>query len=246
MLTLGKISLFLVIMAVGLILPSNPSQSADPYEAARRWMVEYDLKGRDITDPRVLAAMARVPRHRFVDPDLASEAYSDYPLPTRDGQTISQPYIVALMTQWAAIQPGQRVLEVGTGSGYQAAILACLTDQVYTVEINPELACTAAARLAELGYTQVRVKCGDGHQGWPEYAPFDAILVTAAAPTVPPALKAQLKEGGRLVIPLGSPGGVQMLTRLIKQDHGFKTERICPVRFVPLIEPNRDRKTKPD
>ncbi|MBW1987564.1 MAG: protein-L-isoaspartate O-methyltransferase [Deltaproteobacteria bacterium] len=222
--------------------------AVDSYPEARQRMVERDLRGRDITDPRVLAAMARVPRHLFVDPSMAAEAYGDFPLPIPAGQTISQPYVVALMTQWAAIQRGQKVLEVGTGSGYQAAVLACLTEQVYSIELIPELAQTAielipelaqtaAARLARLGYSQVKVKSGDGYLGWPEYAPFDAILVTAAAPEVPPALKAQLQEGGRLIIPLKTFGGFQILTRLTKHGDRFTTERICPVSFVPLVNP---------
>ena len=148
--------------------------------------------------------------------NLAPLAYGDFPLPIGQDQTISQPYIVALMSQWAEVRPGEKVLEVGTGSGYQAAVLAELTEQVFTIEIKPELARAAAARFQELGYARVQVRTGDGYLGWPEAAPFDAILVTAAAPAVPPALTAQLKEGGRLVIPLGEPGGEQTLVRLRK------------------------------
>ena len=177
-------------------------------------MVARQLQRRDITDPRVLVAMGTVPRHRFVPEAMVSRAYGDYPLPIGEDQTISQPYIVALMTQWAEVAPGDRVLEVGTGSGYQAAVLAELTDKVFSIEIRPELARQAAARLKDLGYGRVQVASGDGYQGWPEAAPFDAILVTAAAPRVPPALTAQLKEGGRLVIPLGPPGGAQTLSAL--------------------------------
>jgi len=229
--------LVILVLAAGLLVGSNAIMAVDSYPEARQRMVERDLRGRDITDPRVLAAMTRVPRHLFVDPSMAPEAYGDFPLPIPAGQTISQPYVVALMTQWAAIQPGQKVLEVGTGSGYQAAVLACLTEQVYSIELIPELAQTAAARLAKLGYSQVKVKSGDGYLGWPEYAPFDAILVTAAAPEVPPALKAQLQEGGRLIIPLKTFGGFQILTRLTKHGDRFTTERICPVSFVPLVNP---------
>ena len=179
-------------------------------------MVTRQLQDRGITDPRVLAALGRVPRHRFVPADLAPLAYGDFPLPIGQDQTISQPYIVALMSQWAEVRPGEKVLEVGTGSGYQAAVLAELTEQVFTIEIKPELARAARALLKELGYARVQVRTGDGYQGWPEAAPFDAILVTAAAPKVPPALTAQLKEGGRLVIPLGEPRGEQTLVRLRK------------------------------
>ena len=185
----------------------------------------------------MLAAMGKVPRHLFVPPVLAPRAYGDYPLPIGQGQTISQPYIVALMSQWAAVKPGDKVLEVGTGSGYQAAVLAELTDRVFSIEIKPELARSAAARLKELGYGRVRVKSGDGYLGWPEEAPFDAILVTAAAPKVPPALTAQLKEGGRLVIPLGEAGGDQTLVRLRKVRGELKEEERLPVRFVPLVRP---------
>jgi protein-L-isoaspartate(D-aspartate) O-methyltransferase len=212
-----------------------PCQTLPDYAAARGAMVARQLQARDITDPRVLAAMGKVPRHRFVPDHLAPLAYGDHPLPIGQGQTISQPYIVALMSQWAAVQPGDRVLEVGTGSGYQAAVLADLTDQVFTIEVWPELARTAAVRLQELGYAQVKAKTGDGYRGWPEAAPFDAILVTAAAPAVPPALTEQLQEGGRLVIPLGEAGGDQTLVRLRKVKGELKEEERLPVRFVPLV-----------
>ncbi len=225
-----------LLLAAGVVLAGA---EADRYAEARRRMVDRDLKGRDITDAQVLAAMAAVERHRFVPVELESQAYDDTPLPIGHGATISQPYIVALMTQAALIRPGQRVLEVGTGSGYQAAILAQLTDQVYTIELVPELAQAAADRLARLGYSQVTVKTGDGYQGWPEHAPFDAILVTAAAPEVPPALKEQLKDGGRLVIPVGPMLGPQYLLRLTKQGPTFKEEVITPVAFVPLVKPRK-------
>jgi len=213
----------------------GPCQTLRDYAEARGAMVAHQLKTRDITDPRVLAAMGKVPRHRFVPAYLAPLAYGDHPLPIGQGQTISQPYIVALMSQWAAVKPGDRVLEVGTGSGYQAAVLAELTDQVFTIELLPELAKQAAERLKNLGYHQVRVQTGDGYRGWPEAAPFDAILVTAAAPQAPPALREQLKEGGRLVIPLGEPGGDQTLVRLRKVTGELQEEERLPVRFVPLV-----------
>jgi protein-L-isoaspartate(D-aspartate) O-methyltransferase len=213
------------------------SGAEDQYTEARRVMVQRDLRGRDITDSRVLAAMAQVPRHQFVPPALEPQAYDDNPLPIGYGVTISQPYIVALMTQAAGIKPGQRVLEVGTGSGYQAAILATITDQVYSIELIPELARDAGERLAQLGYKQVQVKSGDGYLGWPEFAPFDAIIVTAAAPTIPAALKEQLKDGGRLIIPVGPTFGPQYLMRLTKQGNTFKDEMLSPVAFVPLVKP---------
>lgn len=225
-----------LLLVAGVVLAGTET---DRYAEARRRMLERDLKDRDITDARVLAAMAAVPRHRFVPKELESQAYDDNPLPIGHGATISQPYIVALMTQAALIRPGQRVLEVGTGSGYQAAVLAQLTDQVYTIELVPELAQVAADRLARLGYSQVAVKTGDGYLGWPEHAPFDAILVTAAAPEVPAALKEQLKDGGRLVIPVGPIFGPQYLLRLTKQGTTFKEEVITPVAFVPLVKPKK-------
>ncbi len=217
------------------------AQEPDSHQADREQMVARQLKGRDITDPRVLAAMARVPRHRFVPEHLAPLAYGDHPLPMGSGQTISQPYIVALMSQWAEVKPGDKVLEVGTGSGYQAAVLAELTDRVFSVELRPELAQSAAARLAALGYSGVRVKCGDGYQGWPEEAPFAAILVTAAAPEVPPALAGQLAEGGRLIIPLGPAGGFQTMSKFRKVKGTLKEEARVPVAFVPLVRPGEAR-----
>jgi protein-L-isoaspartate(D-aspartate) O-methyltransferase len=207
--------------------------------AARQGMVTQQLKARDITDPRVLAAMGTVPRHRFVPGYLTPLAYSDQPLPIGSGQTISQPYIVALMSQWAEVKPGDKVLEVGTGSGYQAAVLAELTDRVLSIELLPELAESAQNRLRDLGYERIQLRCGDGYQGWPEEAPFDAILVTATAPEVPQALKEQLKEGGRLVIPIGTPGSMQQLLRLRKVKGELKEEERLPVLFVPLVKPGR-------
>lgn len=205
-------------------------------EAEMRTTSRYT--GRDHLSPQVEAAMRRVPRHRFVPLLSRGSAYGNYPLPIGHGQTISQPYIVALMTQWAAVHPGDKVLEVGTGSGYQAAVLAELTDKVFTIELLPELARTAAARLQALGYGRVRVKCGDGYQGWQEEAPFDAILVTAAAARVPEALKKQLAAGGRLVIPLGPAGGAQTLVRWRKVKGKLVKEASLPVMFVPLVRPS--------
>ncbi len=221
----------------GLGVNGGAARAADSFADARQTMVARQLQRRDITDPRVLIAMGTVPRHRFVPGALASQAYGDYPLPIGAGQTISQPYIVALMSQWAEVHPGDKVLEVGTGSGYQAAVLAELTDKVFSIELRPALARQAAARLKDLGYARVRVRCGDGYLGWPAEAPFDAILVTAAAPRVPPALEAQLKEGGRLVIPLGAPYGGQTLVRWRKVHGKLVEEASLPVRFVPLVRP---------
>ena len=222
----------LVILTGGSFL-SLPQ--VDKYERARNFMVEHDLKGRDITDLEVLEVMGTVKRHLFVDPKYLNYAYADHPLPIDEGQTISQPYIVALMTQELKIKPGERVLEIGTGSGYQAAVLAAMTDQVYTIEIRPKLAEKARQRLKELGYSQIRAKQGDGYFGWEEYAPFDAIIVTAAANHIPPPLIAQLKDGGRLILPLGSTTFYQTLTLITKHNDELKVEHITGVRFVPMV-----------
>ncbi len=220
--------------------PQDPGE--DPSRALREHMVERQLAGRGIDDARVLAAMARVPRHRFVPADAASQAYLDQPLPIGHDQTISQPYIVALMTQLARVGPEDRVLEVGTGSGYQAAVLGEIAGAVYTIEIVAPLAGQAARVLEELGYARVRVRTGDGYAGWPEHAPYDAILVTAAPERVPAPLLAQLRPGGRLVIPVGPVHAVQELRVIEKQADGRLRERaVTPVRFVPLTGEAADR-----
>jgi len=196
-------------------------------------MVEEQLRARDITDQRVLAAMARVPRHQFVPRELWKQAYEDHPLPIGLGQTISQPYIVALMTQLARPTPECRALEVGLGSGYQAAVLAELCKEVYGIEILEPLATAAAKRLSKLGYKNITVRYGDGYQGWPEHAPFDIILVTAAPDHVPQPLIDQLAPGGRLVIPVGRY--YQDLLLLEKQaDGSIREENVAPVQFVPM------------
>jgi protein-L-isoaspartate(D-aspartate) O-methyltransferase len=189
---------------------------------------------KDITDPHVLAAIAAVPRHEFVPSSYWDQAYEDIPLPIGCGQTISQPYIVALMTQALRLTLDSRVLEVGTGSGYQAAVLAELTPHVWSVEAVPELAASAAARLKNLGYG-VAVREGDGRLGWPEEAPYDGILVAAAAPEVPPALVAQLADGGRLVIPLGESTWDQRLWLIQKHGETLSKTYLAEVRFVPLV-----------
>jgi protein-L-isoaspartate(D-aspartate) O-methyltransferase len=195
-------------------------------------MVEQQLGGAGIRDPRVLGAMRRVPRHRFVPPAEVPAAYDDTPLPIGFEQTISQPYIVAFMTQAAEVAPGDTVLEIGTGSGYQAAVLAELAGAVYSIEIVPQLAARARATLAALGYANVHLRAGDGYRGWPEHAPYDAIVVTAAPDHVPPALVAQLAPGGRLVIPVGA--GEQELLVISRNARGVTTRRTIPVRFVPF------------
>lgn len=196
----------------------------------------------DITDRAVLAAVAAVPRHRFVPAEYANAAYEDIPLPIGQGQTISQPYIVALMTQALRLTAESRVLEIGTGSGYQAAILAHITPHVWSVEVRPELGRAAQERLRGLGY-HVAVKIGDGWLGWPEHAPYDAIIVTAASPEVPPALVVQLAEGGRLVIPIGESAWDQVLWLIEKLSGGqLQAEELADVRFVPLVpaSPHRE------
>ena len=186
--------------------------------------------------PRVLGAIARVPRHEFVPEELQSRAYQDGPLPIGYGQTISQPFVVALMTDLAEVGETSRVLEIGTGCGYQTALLAELAAEVFTIEIVPELAAAARARLQRLGYTRVRARVGDGYLGWPEEAPFDAIVVTAASPVVPPPLVAQLSPGGRLVIPVGRAYQSQELLRIVKDAAGMVHEQVVlPVAFVPLV-----------
>ena len=191
--------------------------------------------GKPAFDERVMAVMARVPRHEFVPADQVASAYRNRPLPIGHGQTISQPYIVALMTDLARVEPGHKVLEIGTGSGYQAAVMAHLAREVYTIEIIEPLGRQAGQRLQALGYANVRVRLGDGYHGWEEHAPYDAILVTAAASHVPPPLIRQLKAGGRMVIPVGASFMVQQLMLVEKNlDGSISTRQILPVNFVPL------------
>jgi len=227
--------LLLALLPVGVLCAPEPSgQADDAYAEARRRMVEEQLASRDITDKRVLEAMRRVPRHLFVPAPLRPQAYADYPLPIGEGQTISQPYIVALMTQVLELEGGEKVLEVGTGSGYQAAVLAELGARVFSIEINPVLASAASRTLDELGCENVRVKAGDGFFGWPQEAPFDAVIVTAAPEKLPPRLFEQLKEGGRLVIPLGRESFLQVLTLFTKKNGKPVSREILDVRFVPM------------
>jgi protein-L-isoaspartate(D-aspartate) O-methyltransferase len=232
----------LLTVAATVLLSSArcASQSEKDYEEPRRRMVAEHLRARDIDDTRVLDAMGRVPRHLFVPEALRFQAYADHPLPIGNGQTISQPYIVALMTQLAELEPDDVVLEVGTGSGYQAAVLSEIVREVFTIEIVPDLAETAKARLRDLGYSDVTVRTGDGYLGWKESSPFDAILVTAAAPEVPPPLVEQLAPGAILVIPVGPQSRVQSLLRIEKEADGTTTTReVLPVVFVPLVRKPR-------
>lgn len=210
-----------------------PAKARDPYAPERAQMVREQLHARGIRDSAVLAALRRVPRHLFVPPEYQEQAYADHPLPIGFEQTISQPYIVGYMTEAARVSAGSRVLEIGTGSGYQAAVLAEIAGEVYSIEIVPALAERARALLAELGYRNVHVRAGDGYAGWTEHAPFDAILVTAAPDHVPPALVEQLAVNGRMVIPVGT--GEQEMRVITKTPAGVVEERTMDVRFVPLV-----------
>jgi len=206
------------------------------FETLRHLMAEHQLERRGIRDPLVLEAMRSVPREAFVPPELAEEAYADGPLPIGEGQTISQPYIVALMVEALELRRGERVLEIGAGSGYAAAVLAEIAAEVYTVERHAPLAREARERLRALGYQNVQLRVGDGSRGWPEHAPYDAIVVAAGAPEVPEALKEQLAVGGRLVIPVGQGRTLQELLRLRRlSETQYQREELGGVRFVPLV-----------
>ncbi|MCH6232907.1 protein-L-isoaspartate(D-aspartate) O-methyltransferase [Cognataquiflexum rubidum] len=206
----------------------------DPYKAMREQMVKNQIEARGITDQEILRAMRKVPRHLLVPEDQRVYAYEDRPLPIGEGQTISQPYIVAYMTDLIAPKKYMKVLEIGTGSGYQAAVLAEMVEEVYTIEIVENLGKRAKKDLDNLGYTNINFRIGDGYQGWKENSPFDAIIVTAAAEKVPQPLIDQLKEGGKMVIPVGPEGKVQDLLLLEKSKDQIKTTNLGPVRFVPF------------
>ncbi len=232
-----EIALLLVLVVcagIAGVLPAAWAADSNEFVKKRQQMVDRQIKGRGIVDQAILRAMVAVPRHLFVPHYLQRQAYMDGPLPIGHGQTISQPYIVAYMTDILHIKPHHRVLEIGTGSGYQAAVLAELTDQVYTMEIIPKLADSAGRILKKTGYGSVNVRQGDGYHGWPEAAPFDAIMVTAAAEFIPPPLLQQLGEGGRMIIPVGSPFYVQHLMLVEKKQGKITTRSLIPVRFVPF------------
>jgi protein-L-isoaspartate(D-aspartate) O-methyltransferase len=231
----------LIILSLSLFAfshyPSAESRRASDTErskAQRQSMVKEQIAGRGINDRRVLDAMSKIPRHRFVEESLRDEAYEDHPLPIGDGQTISQPYVVALMTEALRLKASDRVLEIGTGSGYQAAVLAEIVNEVYTVEIRESLKERAEKLLDELGYKNIKTKYADGYFGWEEYAPFDAVIITASANHIPPPLMKQLKEGGRLIIPLGSTLYYQTLTLVTKKKKGPEIEQMGGVAFVPM------------
>ena len=219
------------IITLGWLLPLTPIQD---HTTLRNEMVKTQIESRGIKDSATLAALRKVPRHSFVPPNQASNAYEDRPLAIGYGQTISQPYIVGYMTEIIKPKATQKVLEIGTGSGYQAAILAEIVGKVYTIEIVEELGKQATNRLKSLGYKNIEVKTADGYHGWKEHAPFDAIVVTAAAEFIPPPLKEQLKDGGRMIIPVGSPYMTQQLMLIEKTGNSYRTTSKMPVRFVPF------------
>ncbi len=241
--SLGVFPLLFVLVFSGMGGPSLEQKvqkrgtSGKDYKTIRDRMVEVQIRARGVEDPLVLEAMSRVPRHLFVPKLYRPLAYTDGPLPIGKGQTISQPYIVAFMTEALQLSPDDRVLEVGTGSGYQAAVLGEIVREVYSIEIIPELGESARELLEEMGYRNIRVRIGDGYLGWPEKAPFDAIIVTAAADKIPPPLIEQLKDGGRLCIPVGGKNAVQSLMRITKKEGKIRKETLLPVRFVPLVRP---------
>ena len=219
---------------------SEAEREEKRFAALRERMVREQIEARDITSKRVLEAMRTVPRHRFVPSNVFRHAYADNPLPIGLGQTISQPYIVAFMTEALALKKSDVVLEIGTGSGYQAAVLTGLVKHVYTIEILCELADRARETLQELSYKNVTVRCGDGYAGWPKHAPFDAVIVTAAPPEIPQKLVEQLKPGGRMVLPVGRY--FQSLKLIVKREDGsFSTRDILPVRFVPMVHGKEEK-----
>jgi len=232
----GLAVLAAALLAAGGTTAAQAGIDTARHARARALMVEQQIAARGVGDPRVLDAMRSVPRHWFVPDDAEERAYNDYPLPIGEGQTISQPYIVALMTELLDARPASRVLEIGTGSGYQAAILAALGADVYTIEIKRGLFEAAQRRLQRLGYAGVRARHGDGYYGWQELAPFDCIIITAAVDHIPPPLLAQLAPGGRMVLPLGSPYGFlgQTLVVVTRVADGHTLRQVLGVRFVPM------------
>jgi len=233
------ILLIFIIFGCNGVKEKKEENQNDRFEQMRHKMVEYQIKARGIQDARVLEVLRKIPRHLFVPENLKDQAYNDEPLPIGSGQTISQPYIVAYMTEQLHLEGTERVLEIGTGSGYQAAVLAELVQRVYSIEIIPELSYQAQKVLDILGYTNIEFKIGNGYFGWPDAAPFDAIIVTAAPEKIPQTLIDQLKIGGRMIIPVGD--FFQNLYLVEKKEDGIKKENKLPVRFVPLQnEPKKD------
>ncbi|MBC8176049.1 MAG: protein-L-isoaspartate(D-aspartate) O-methyltransferase [Desulfobacteraceae bacterium] len=227
--------LFLILILLSFSTCS--AQEEIDFTRLREAMVNRQIMDRGVNDPDVIKAMRKVPRHLFVPQENRRFSYADHPLPIGEGQTISQPYIVAFMTEVLKLKPGERVLEIGTGSGYQAAVLAEIINEVYSIEIIQALGESARETLGALGYKNVHIKIGDGHKGWPQKAPFDAIIVTCAPEKIPRPLVEQLKEGGRMIIPVGRRGTVQKLVRAVKRGGQLKTEDVMLVRFVPMVTP---------
>ncbi|MFW6289772.1 MAG: protein-L-isoaspartate(D-aspartate) O-methyltransferase [Mariniphaga sp.] len=227
-----KIPVYLLFMFVSMM---SCAQKAGPFQELRNRMVRTQIKDRGITDERILEAFRNVERHKFVPDPYIPYAYNDSPLPIAEGQTISQPYIVAYMTDALELKKNDKVLEIGTGSGYQAAILAEICDSVFTIEIFESLGQNARSLFNRLGYDNIMTKIGDGYKGWPQYAPFDAIIVTASPERIPEPLKEQLAEGGRMIIPVGDEN-IQHLVLLRKRKGKIREEQILPVRFVPMID----------
>ena len=233
-LALSPLTLFVVMACAG----STETSGQDNFDTMRERMVETQIRARDVRDAAVLRAMQRVPRHLFVPDDLRADAYDDRPLPIGRGQTISQPYIVAYMTELLQLTPAHTVLEIGTGSGYQAAVLAEIVKQVYSIEIVPDLAESARRLLAQAGYRNVEIRSGNGYLGWPERAPFDRIIVTAAPPEIPQALVDQLAVGGIMVAPVGT--SYQQIVVITKTPDGVSQRRTLEVRFVPMVSKPKD------
>ena len=229
-------SISLSLLFFFVLFPGKHALAAQNFVMLRSDMVEKQLKARNIKSEAVLAAMRTVPRHLFVPENLHSLAYNDSPLPIGLKQTISQPYIVAFMTEQLESVPGMKILEIGTGSGYQAAILAHLGCEVYTIELLEELSSRAKKVLAELHFNNVKVRCGNGYLGWPEEAPFDAIIVTAAPDEIPEKLIEQIKEGGKIILPVGPANSVQSLKLITKKNKRIHEKNLLPVRFVPMMK----------
>jgi protein-L-isoaspartate(D-aspartate) O-methyltransferase len=232
-----SVGIFFVILfflaSTPVFMQTNDSQN---YYAERAEMVRSQIEARGIKSDQVLKAMLKVPRHLFVPENMVPLAYFDRPLPIGYDQTISQPYIVAFMSEALDVNPGDKVLEIGTGSGYQAAILAEMGMEVFSMEIVPQLATLALENLQKAGYEKVNVKCGNGYKGWPEKAPFDAIIITAAPPKIPQTLIDQLKIGGVMIVPVGRIHTIQYLQKVVKKEQGIKRTTLIPVRFVPMIK----------
>jgi protein-L-isoaspartate(D-aspartate) O-methyltransferase len=232
-----RIPCFLFFFMSFLALPQTiPALESNEYSRLREDMVRQQIMARGVEDPVVLEAMRKVPRHLFVPEKYRAFSYRDHPLPIGQGQTISQPYVVAFMTEALDLEPSDKVLEIGTGSGYQAAVLGEIVEEVYTIEIIEKLGKKARKTLETLGYKHIHVKIGDGYKGWPEMAPFDAIIVTCAPEQIPKALIEQLNEGGRMIIPVGRVGAIQRLVRAVKKKGKLETKEVMPVRFVPMVK----------